>query len=435
MQPTSTHPAGYAPIRWNRARRAVAAALAAVFAVLLPASIMSAWIGGTLLSTSGYVAAVTPVAASPAVRAAVQDAVTSQVDAALSYAETSLPPSARALAGLLGTGLAGFARNGISQFMVSRAFQRWWADANRLAHRQLVSVLKGDSALVTATGREVVLNLLPLVNDVLHTVSGPLSALTGGAVSLSPVTTIPAAACHSITRTASSACTQIPLFPAAALAGPRHAYRILVATLALVLMLTTLALAGALAVSPRRRRTLLQLTIGGPLAVLAVMTAASWGQSSLIDRAAPRYQAVASVIVHALTAGFFTMTTWCVAAGVAITAIALLSGPYRWATVIRAAGAGLDAVAERQRAGQRRHVEVPAVDRLPEADGQVGGGVRRGDFQVAGTHRVVAGVRPGQGGICRLAGRQVDDPAAGVVHPEGVAPVGDRRQGPVAGVK
>jgi hypothetical protein len=219
--------------------------------------------------------------------------------------------------------------------MASHAFQRLWADANRLAHSQLISVLNGDSALVTVTGGEVVLNLLPLVNDVLHIVSGQLLAMTG-AKSLPPVTIIPAAACHAFTGTASSACTQIPLFPAAALAGPRHAYRILVAIVPLVLMLTPLALADALAASPRRRRTLLQMAISGTLTVLAVMTAVSWGQSSLIDRAAPRYHAVTSVIVDALTTGFFTMTTWCVAGGFAITAIALLSGPYRWATAIRA---------------------------------------------------------------------------------------------------
>ena len=349
MQPASTHPPetarpprtavtpgsgrgadhGRAPVRWNRARRAAAAALAAAFAVLLPAAITSAWIRGTILSTSGYAAAVTPVAASPAVRAAVQAAVTSQIDAALSDAETSLPPSARMLVRLLGTGLADFARNGVSQLMASQAFQRLWADANRVAHSQLISVLNGDDALVTAAGGEVVLNLLPLVNDVLHNVSGPLSAMTDGVVSLPPITTIPAAACHAITKTASSACTQIPLFPAGALAGPRHAYRILVSTSSLVPMLTTLALAGALAASPRRRRTLLQVTIGGTLTVLAVMTAVSWGQSSLIDRAAPRYQAVTSVIVHALTTGFFTMITWCVASSFAITAITLLSGSYR----------------------------------------------------------------------------------------------------------
>jgi len=223
----------------------VAAALAAAFAVVLPASITSAWIRGTILSTSGYVATVTPVAASPAVRAAVQDAVASRVGAAVSYAEASLPPSARGLAGLLGSRLAGFARNGVGQLMAGQAFQQLWADANRLAHSQIIGILNGDSAYVTAAGGEVVLNLLPLVNDVLHTVSRHLSAMTGGAVSLSPVTTLPAAACHALNRTASSACTQIPLFPVAALAGPRHGYRLLVASLSLVLVLTTLALAGS----------------------------------------------------------------------------------------------------------------------------------------------------------------------------------------------
>lgn len=49
-----------APVRCNRVRRVAAAALAAAFTVLLPASITSAWIRGTILSTSGYVAAVTP---------------------------------------------------------------------------------------------------------------------------------------------------------------------------------------------------------------------------------------------------------------------------------------------------------------------------------------------------------------------------------------
>ncbi len=79
------------------------------------------------------------------------------------------------------------------------------------------------------------------------------------------------------------------------------------------------------------------MTTGGTLAVLTVMTAVSWGQSSLIDSAAPRYQAVTSVTVHDLTSGFFSMTAWCAAGGFALTAIALLSGPCRWATAIRVA--------------------------------------------------------------------------------------------------
>jgi hypothetical protein len=269
-----------APTRWNRARRAVAAALVVAFAVLLPAAITSAWIRGTILSTSGYVAAVTPIAASPVVHAAVQDAVTSRIDAALSRAGTSKASPARVLAGPLGTWLAGLAGEGVSRFMASQAFQRLWADANRFAHSQLIGVLNGDSTVVKATGGEVALNLR----------------------------------------------TRIPLFSVAALAGPRHGYRILVAITSLVLILTPLALVGALAASPHRRRTLIQMSNGGTLTVLAVMIAMSWGQSSLIDRATPRYQAVTSVIVHALTNGFFVMSTWCVVGGLAVTTIALLSG-------------------------------------------------------------------------------------------------------------
>jgi hypothetical protein len=125
-----------------------------------------------VLSTSGYVGAVTPVVANPAVHAAVQGAVTSQLDAALSRAESSLPPAARALAGPLGTALAGFAGNETSVVMASQAFQRLWADVNRLTHSELIRVLNGDSTLVSASGGEVVLNLLPLVNDVLHSISG-----------------------------------------------------------------------------------------------------------------------------------------------------------------------------------------------------------------------------------------------------------------------
>jgi hypothetical protein len=315
----------------------LAAVLAVAFAVLLPAAITSAWIRGTILSTSGYVAAVGPVAASPAVQEAVEDAVTSRVDTALSHAVSALPPVARALAGPLSTRLAGLARKLVSQFMASQAFQRLWADANRLVHSQLISVLDGDSALLTTTGGEVMLNLTQLVNDVMHAVSGQLSAMTHGALSLPSVITIPAAACHAINKTASSSCRQIPIFPATALAGPRHIYHALVETTWLVLALTPLALAGALAASPRRRRTLLQAAIGGTLTVLAVMIAVSWGQSSLIDRVAPRYQAVPGVIVHALTASFFTMTDGCVAAGLAITVIALVSGPSCRAASIRAA--------------------------------------------------------------------------------------------------
>jgi hypothetical protein len=65
-QPSASRP-GSAATRWHRQRQAAAAGLAAAFIVLLPVAVTSAWIRGTVLSTSGYVAAVSNVAESPAV--------------------------------------------------------------------------------------------------------------------------------------------------------------------------------------------------------------------------------------------------------------------------------------------------------------------------------------------------------------------------------
>jgi hypothetical protein len=42
---------------------------------------------------------------------------------------------------------------------------------NRFAHSQLISVLNGDSTLVPATDGQVVPNLIPLLNDVLHSLT------------------------------------------------------------------------------------------------------------------------------------------------------------------------------------------------------------------------------------------------------------------------
>jgi hypothetical protein len=257
-----------------------------------------------VLSTSGYVAAVSNVAASPAVRAVIQEAVTAEADAVL-------PRGRGALGGPLRTGPADLAGKEASAFMASPAFQRLWAEANEFAHAQLISVLNGNSTLVPAAGGPVTLNLIP-------------------------VSAIPAA-CQVLSHVSSPACVQIPLFPAAALAGPRRVYRVLTAATWLALALAPLAFASALVVSPRRRRILIQMAAGGTLTLLLAMIMLSRLQSSLTARAVPRYQAVTSAVLHALTSNFFTLATGCVAGTLALATVTLLSGPCRWSTAARAA--------------------------------------------------------------------------------------------------
>jgi hypothetical protein len=315
--------------------------LVVLSAVLLPAAITAVWIRGTMLSTSGYVSAVAPVARDPAVRAAVRAVAASEIGPVLSHAAAgALPPAAAILAGPLSSGLAGLAGDGISRFMASPAFQRLWTVANTSAHSQLISVLNGDNAALATTSGEVVVNLAPLISAVLKDMSGRLSALTGKPIALPVISAVPAASCRqiaSLTGTRLPAdCGQIPLVPASVLARARRAFRVIsTATLAL-LILTPLTAAAALLAAPRRSRALLQITIAGTLTVLVTAIAAARLQSSLITREQPLYQPAIAVILHALTSGFFTLAIRCMISSLILATAALLTGPYPWATAIRA---------------------------------------------------------------------------------------------------
>ena len=71
------------------------------------------------------------------------------------------------------------------------------------------------------------------------------------------------------------------LFPASSLTGAQHAYRTFNRVVLLLLILTPLAFIAALWASPRRRRTLLQLTIAGMPALIVVRGGMYWLESDL----------------------------------------------------------------------------------------------------------------------------------------------------------
>ncbi len=126
-------------------------------------------------------------------------------------------------------------------------------------------MLNGDSKALQTTGGQVVLNLVPLLNEALMNVQARASVLLGKDITLPAIsgTTIPAAACEKIAtairRPLPPTCGQIPLFKAAALTSAQRAYQAFNRLVLALLIITPLAFIGALWVSPRRRRTLLQL--------------------------------------------------------------------------------------------------------------------------------------------------------------------------------
>lgn len=140
----------------------------------------------------------------------------------------------------------------------------------------------------------MVLNLVPVLNEALKGVQAEASGLFGKNLTLPAITSssIPAADCQKIAAAIGHplppTCGQIALFPASSLTGAQYAYHAFNGIALLLLILTPLAFIAALWVSPHRRRTLLQLTIGGMLALIVVRRAMCWLESDLIAGAKPQ---------------------------------------------------------------------------------------------------------------------------------------------------
>ncbi len=74
-----------------------------------------------------------------------------------------LPKGAQQFSAPLAAGVRQFATQAAKQAVQSPRVQQAWKEANRIAHRQLVSILKGKSEVVSSQNGRVVLDLRPLV--------------------------------------------------------------------------------------------------------------------------------------------------------------------------------------------------------------------------------------------------------------------------------
>ena len=331
----------------RRVRGVLAAVLVVLFAILLPVTILATWGHRTVANTNAYVATVGPIAASPQVQAAVSAEITNEIYAALNPQQAiagALPPKAATLAGPLSAGAKGYIQGAVGKVLASPKFQQLWVAGARFANPHHDSGLKGASTALPTTEGQGVLNLVPLVNEALKGVQAEASGLVGKDVTLPAITSssIPAADCQKIAAAIGHplppTCGQIALFPASSLTGAQHLYRAFNGIVLVLLILTPLVFIAALWASPRRRRTLLQLTIGGMLALIVLRRALYWLESDLTAAAKPQNRAALGVIVGQVLHGVFDVTLWFLIGGLIVLVVVLLAGPYRWAVATRAWG-------------------------------------------------------------------------------------------------
>jgi hypothetical protein len=331
-------------VRRSRTRTVLAGVLVVLFAVLLPLTVAATWAHRTVLDTSTYVSTVKPIASDPAVTAAVSRDITNQLYTALdpqAVIAAALPPKAAFLAGPVAIAAKSQVQDAVQRVLSSDRFQQLWENANRTAHTQLVKVLRGDSDVLRTTDGQVVLNLVPLLNDALKNATDLVSGVVGKTVTLPAITSddVPSQACVKISaaldRPLPTTCGQVALFPAKNLQSARRAVQVFDRAVLAMLIVTPVVFIAALWASQRRRRTLLQLTIGSMVGLIVVRRVLYWEQDRLIDAARPGNKDARGAIVHGILNGFFDLTAWFLVGGLVLVALALVTGPYRWAVATR----------------------------------------------------------------------------------------------------
>jgi hypothetical protein len=153
----------------SRLRSIATVVLIVLTCILTFASVLAVWMRALVLNTDSYVKAVGPLIDNPAVRAEVArdvvDALYERVDVT-GLLRDSLPRNARVIAPTLAQGVHDTAIQLAASALATDAVRKVWNEANRVAHDQVVHVLKGEGEVVTTAEGEVAVDLRPIVAQV-----------------------------------------------------------------------------------------------------------------------------------------------------------------------------------------------------------------------------------------------------------------------------
>jgi hypothetical protein len=326
-------------------RQIVAALLVVVAALGVTLSVVGVWAGRTTLNTDRWVETVTPLDKDPAVRAAVATYVTDQVFTTLNVdqrVKEVLPPKAAFLSSPLTGQVHGFVQSSVNKVLASEQFAQLWPAMNRAAHKQVMAILNNDSTVVRSSGDTVTLNLLPVVNEVLVGLEQQVPTLFGKQLNLPTLTNgeIPAGLQTKIEDalgvTLPANFAAIPIYQGNQLSAAQQALVQVKQYLTLLVVVSVLALVLALWISPRRRRTTLQLGLWLIICVVALTSLIRTIRTQLIEQVPGGVMrsgvdaAVQIVFVTLRERG--TQLLWL---GIVIAVVAYLIGPGRAAVVFR----------------------------------------------------------------------------------------------------
>jgi hypothetical protein len=332
----------------RRKVRVVFTVILLVLAVLcFTVAVPGLWARRTVFNTERYVQTVAPLASDPAVQEFLARTITEEAFTALDV-ETRLREvlqerDARLafLAGPLADGLRGVVQTQLQNIFASDAFEQTWTSLNRTVQAQIIAVLANQSSTFQIVDNAVVLNVLPLINEGLQSISGTISDLIGHTVTLPTITgdEIPSQARDALQNalgvTLPADFGSIVLFRSDSISFVQDtvnlAQRAIVPLAIVFLLLSALALW----VSPHRRRTLLQLATALLAILILERRLAIWQSNEFVNKVLPENQAAARAVTDRVLGSLLLYTAWFLAVAAIVLVITLITGPYPWAVKLR----------------------------------------------------------------------------------------------------
>lgn len=313
---TTSTPAPAVP-RWRR----IAVPVLAVLSVLLLAlSSVGVWAGRTALNSDVFTERVGSLARDPEVQNALATYLTDEVLTLVDvegYLKANLPPPADLLAVPLTSAVKGFVEDQVRKVLATDAFAEVWQRAVNTAHQAFVTVASGDAKNVTRNGDTITVNLIPVIGEVLESLTGAspqlVQRLTGTLEDLS--TKAPPEAIAALERatnlTLPADFGTIAIDDGGALGAVRtiaNLARVVVIGLIVGFILVT---AAAVWLSDRRLRTAAQL-LGAFAVVLALLRqVARWLEAELAaDVADITNRNAVTAVVDSLTEGLVILLAW-----------------------------------------------------------------------------------------------------------------------------
>jgi hypothetical protein len=214
-------------------------------------------------------------------------------------------------------------------------------EINRRVHARVVDVLEGDTGNLQIENGEVVMNLVPVLNAVLAEIGEVSPEIFGRTVDIPTVTVddLPEEAVAKVEdalgRDLPDDFGQFTVFDAQRLEAVQDAVSLFERLVVAAVVLAVVLIALTLWVSPRRRRTLLQLAVGIALGVVLIRRFGLRLEDDVVDLVKPENREAAGVVVGAFVDSLLDATAWILAIAAVVAAVALLTGPYGWALAAR----------------------------------------------------------------------------------------------------